>query len=209
MKRRILTAIMLAAVAWLAGPQARADVKPHSLFSDGMVLQQGVSCPIWGTADAGEQVSVVFEATKPRAATTLAAAVSADDDGKWRINLHVAPEMAGGPYTLTIKGKNSITLKDVYVGEVWVCSGQSNMEWPLRATENAEETIENAKNPNIRLFTVQKNPSDKRTRPINRSMASRAIRNGVNAIPIRSRVSRPWPITSAVSCRSRATCRWV
>jgi sialate O-acetylesterase len=160
MKRRILAAMMLAAVAWLAGPQVRADVKPHALFSDGMVLQQGAQCPIWGTADPGEQVSVIFE-TKPRAATTIAAAVNADNDGKWRINLHLASEMAGGPYTLTIKGKNTIPLKDVYVGEVWVCSGQSNMEWPLARTVNAEEAIQNAKNPMIHLFTVQKNPSDK------------------------------------------------
>jgi sialate O-acetylesterase len=63
---------------------------------------------------------------------------------------------AGGPYTLTITGKNKVTVKDVYVGEVWVCSGQSNMEWPVWASENALALIKESRNPKIRLFTVQK-----------------------------------------------------
>jgi sialate O-acetylesterase len=87
--------------------------------------------------------------------------VSAGKDGKWKVVLELAPDLAGGPYTLTIKGKNTITLKNVYVGEVWICSGQSNMEWPVSLTRNADEAIEKAKNPKIRLFTVPKNTSDK------------------------------------------------
>jgi sialate O-acetylesterase len=162
MKRRIvLAALTLAAVTCLAGRQARADVKPHALFSDGMVLQQGVKCPIWGTADPGEQVSVKIEAKKLLTTAGAGSAIEADKDGKWKVSLNIIPDMIGGPYTLTIKGKNTITLKDVYVGEVWVCSGQSNMEWPLRLTQNAEETIKNAKNAKIRLFTVAHNTPDK------------------------------------------------
>ena len=160
MKRRILAAVALAAAACLAG-QAHADVKPHALFSDGMVLQRGAQCPVWGTAAPGEKVSVIFKAVKPLTTAASTAAVEADQNGKWRVALPVAAEMAGGPYTLVIKGNNTITLKDVYVGEVWICSGQSNMEMSLNGCHNAKETIENAKNPMIRLFTVSRTTADK------------------------------------------------
>jgi sialate O-acetylesterase len=167
MKQRISIIAALLAAA-LAAPHARADVKPHALFTDGLVLQRGMKCPIWGTADPGEtvRVSVSFAAgkettVKAGSVLTLEAQLNADKDGKWRIDLPVSSEMAGGPYELTIKGKNTITLKDVYLGDVWICSGQSNMEWPLRATHNAEEVIKDSKNPKIRLFTVPKNPSAK------------------------------------------------
>jgi sialate O-acetylesterase len=69
--------------------------------------------------------------------------------------------MPGGPFTLTVSGKNKITIQDVYVGEVWICSGQSNMEWPVHSTTGADEAIKNSKNPQIRLFTVPKTTSDK------------------------------------------------
>jgi sialate O-acetylesterase len=161
MKQYIL-AIALAAAVCLAGPQVRADVKPHALFSDGMVLQRGAKCPIWGTADPGEFVAVLFAAANEKGATaTFASSTFADKNGKWRIEFPVASNIAGGPYELIIKGKNTILLKDVYIGEVWVCSGQSNMEWPLRLTHNAEEVVKKAKNPKIRLFTVPHNTSDK------------------------------------------------
>src|SRR5262249_46870590 len=115
------------------GQAARAEVKPHALFSDGMVLQQGVKCPVWGTAAPGEKVEVSYgEGGAAQATGTVA-----DRDGKWLVTL---PEhKAGGPYTLTIAGTNKVTLKDVYVGEVWVCSGQSNMEWSLANSANAKE----------------------------------------------------------------------
>jgi sialate O-acetylesterase len=81
-----------------------------------------------------------------------ATGTKADQDGKWMLKL---PEhKAGGPFTLTFRGKNTLTLKDVYVGEVWVCSGQSNMEWPVSLSANPQGAIQNAKNPKIRLFTV-------------------------------------------------------
>jgi sialate O-acetylesterase len=161
MKQRIMTAVALAAAVCLTGQQARADVKPHALFTDGMVLQRGMKCPIWGKADPGEQVSVSFSAKKENASTSVGASVAADKDGKWRIHLQVGAEMAGGPYEMTIKGTNTITLKNVYVGEVWICSGQSNMEFHLNSAHNAKEAIAAAKNPMIRLFTVPKNTSDK------------------------------------------------
>lgn len=159
MKQRLLMAAV-AVVVCLPLSSVRADVKPHALFSDGLVLQRGMKCPIWGKADPGEQVSVKLTIKKDNAAADSEASVTTDDKGNWRIEIQVAEALAGGPYEMTIKGKNTIALKEVYVGEVWICSGQSNMEWPLRATHNAEDAIAKSKNPHIRLFTVPKNTSD-------------------------------------------------
>lgn len=117
-----------------------ATVKPHALFSDGMVLQRGIAVPVWGSADTGEKVTVEFNG---QSVSTTAA------DGKWLVRLK--PLKAGGPYTLKI---NNLEIKNVLVGEVWVCSGQSNMQWSLRQTDNAATEIANAKYPMIRLFTV-------------------------------------------------------
>jgi sialate O-acetylesterase len=120
------------------------------LFSDGMVLQQGIKCPIWGTADKGEEVSITL---KTQGEPVEAKGKADENTGKWQIEL--PPQKAGGPFTLILKGKNTITVKDVFVGEVWVCSGQSNMEWPVSASANPQETIQNSANPKIRLFTVE------------------------------------------------------
>src|SRR5439155_22796199 len=117
-----------AIVLWLAAAAiAQASVKPHALFGDHMVLQQGTKVPVWGTAAAGEPITVRFRGQE---VTCIAAA-----DGSWRVEL--APLEAGGPFELTIKGNNEIKLKDVLVGEVWICSGQSNMEWPVAASKYA------------------------------------------------------------------------
>jgi sialate O-acetylesterase len=148
MKKRAFVAL-LAALAYLPGPSARADVKPHPLISDGMVLQRGMKCPVWGTADPGEEITWSLPGQQEG---TGGGGARADQDGKWRIDL--PPLKAGGPYTLTLKGKNTVTIKDVYVGEVWVASGQSNMEWPLAASATAREDIASSANPKIRLFTV-------------------------------------------------------
>jgi sialate O-acetylesterase len=153
MYRRFRIAFLLAVVAELC-PAARADVKPHPLISDGMVLQQGAKCTLWGTADPGEEVSADLDAGEKIGTT----AVKADKDGKW--SLALPPSKAGGPYTLTIKGKNTVTLKDVYVGEVWVCSGQSNMEQSVAGAANPQQTIQNSKNSKIRLFTVEHKVSE-------------------------------------------------
>jgi len=122
-----------------------ADVRLPAVFSDHMVLQQGIPVTVWGWADNGERVTVEFRNQK---VATVAA------DGKWRVRLK--PLRAGGPDRFTVTGKNQITLEDVLVGEVWVCSGQSNMEWPLRAAYNSKPDIDSSENPNLRLFTVPK-----------------------------------------------------
>jgi sialate O-acetylesterase len=148
MVRSFPAAAALAAAAWLCAA-ARADVHPHALFSDGMVLQQGVTCPVWGRAEPGEEVQVTLQADK---AVAEASGKADEKEGRWRVELPA--QKAGGPYTLTIRGKNTVTVNDVLVGEVWVCSGQSNMEWPVRFAAEAKQTIESANHPRLRLFTV-------------------------------------------------------
>ena len=97
-----------------------ADVKPNSLFNDNAVLQRDCVVPIWGTAQDGEKITVEFTGQK---VSTVA------KDGKWMVRLK--PLQAGGPFTMTITGDNTITLTNILVGDVWVAGGQSNMERPL------------------------------------------------------------------------------
>lgn len=137
----------------LTSSSARADVKLPSLISDGMVLQQGMQCPVWGWADNGEKVTVSF---RGQDVSTVA------KDGKWMVRLPVMK--AGGPWSMTIAGKNTIKLENVFVGEVWVCSGQSNMEFVLRSAANADQAIAESANPMIHLFTV---PKLKASAPVN------------------------------------------
>jgi len=126
------------------GTSVRTDVKPNNLFTDHGVLQRNCPIPIWGTADPGEEVTVAFRQEK----TT----VKAGPDGKWMVKL--PPQEAGGPNDLVISGKNKLVLRDVLVGEVWICSGQSNMEWRLSVTFNADWQIPAARIPKMRLFQV-------------------------------------------------------
>ncbi len=149
--KRLMWAAALAAAACLS-LHARADVKPSPLFSDGVVLQQGAKCPVFGTADAGETVNVSLGGDAKDAKPTSAAPATADKDGRF---VAVLTDLkAGGPYTLTISGKNTVTIKDVLVGEVWVASGQSNMEMTLNSCAGGKEAAANSKNPKIHLFTV-------------------------------------------------------
>jgi sialate O-acetylesterase len=126
-----------------------ADVRPAALFSDNMVLQQGIKTPIWGWADEGEPVTVVFRGQRVK--TTA-------KHGKWMVKL--SNLKAGGPDTLVISGKNTIELKNVLVGEVWVCSGQSNMEFPLSRSYESKADIESSANANIHLFVVPNRKAD-------------------------------------------------
>jgi len=139
--------IALALIATV--PALRAEVKPNSLFSDGMVLQRGVSVPIWGTAKDGEKVTVKFQGQT---------VVTTARDGRWMVRLKRLK--AGGPFTLSIAGDNSITINNVLVGEVWVCSGQSNMAFQLARAANAKEAVAAAGDPELRLFTVPRSATD-------------------------------------------------
>lgn len=121
-----------------------ANVRMPLLFSDGMVLQRNKEIPVWGWAEANEKVEVRFnKQTKT---------IQADKDGKWMIKL--SAEKAGGPFELIITGKNKIVIKDVLVGEVWICSGQSNMEFQMYKVMNAEKEMADADYPMIRHFGV-------------------------------------------------------
>jgi sialate O-acetylesterase len=151
---RLSKALLVFASFAMAASNARADVKPHPLFSDNMVLQQGVDVLVWGKAAPGENVSVQIEGKSTGSATAAGGAGSADKDGNWAVKFGKLP--AGTGYVLTIKGNNTITYKNVAVGEVWVCSGQSNMEWPINISETPDKVKAAAKNPNLRLYTVHK-----------------------------------------------------
>lgn len=123
---------------------ANANVRMPLLFSDGMVLQRNKEIPIWGWAEANEKVEVRFnKQTKT---------IQADKDGKWMLKL--SAEKAGGPFELIITGKNKIVIKDVLVGEVWICSGQSNMEFQMYKVMNAEKEMADSNYPMIRHFGV-------------------------------------------------------
>jgi sialate O-acetylesterase len=127
-----------------------ADVKLPAIISDNMALQQNMCVPIWGWADPGEAVTVcICNQTK---------SVCTCPDGKWIVKL--SPMAAGGPHEMTVSGSNTIIIKNVLIGEVWVCSGQSNMEWVVNNSLYANAEKEAAKHPSIRLFTVKKNVQD-------------------------------------------------
>lgn len=134
----------------LAHGTAQATVKPHNLFTGGAVLQQKIEVPIWGTARNGEKVTVEFNRQKIQ--TTA-------ENGQWIVRLR--PMNAGGPYTLKITGEdNEVIVQDVMIGEVWVCSGQSNMQWPVSASAGAQENIAGATDTMVRLFTVPRRPAE-------------------------------------------------
>jgi len=148
--RRLLPGLAASALALLPALAARAELKLAHLFSDNAVLQQGKEIPVWGWADPGETVTVEFRGRQVR--TTCY-------NGRWIVRL--PRQRAGGPDTLKITGAHQATvLTNILVGEVWVCSGQSNMEWPLSRAENSQAAIDAAANPSIRLFTVPKLKAD-------------------------------------------------
>jgi sialate O-acetylesterase len=130
-----------------AASVSHADVKLPAVLGSHMVLQRDLPLPIWGTADPGEAVSVRLD--------DQTAETTADAAGNWQVKL--APVAADGKtHRLTVKGKNTIELEDILFGEVWLGSGQSNMEWQLKNSEGASEAIAEAKHPQIRLLHVPK-----------------------------------------------------
>jgi len=129
--------------------QARAKVILPKIFSDNMVLQRNGLIPIWGWADANEKIEVRFN--------NQVKSVKAGKNGKWLIRLDA--ENAGGPYDMTIKGKNTVQIRNILVGEVWLCSGQSNMEWTVGQSMNAKQEIAAANNLFIRHIKIQRDIS--------------------------------------------------
>lgn len=137
------------AALFLAASWARAEVKPNSLFSHNAVLQQGIAVPVWGSADDGERVTVKFQDQSVSATTS---------NGRWLVRL--SPLKAGGPFTLTVVGRNTLNITNVLVGEVWLCSGQSNMEFPLGRAANGPAAVVGAADSQLRLFTVPRAAAD-------------------------------------------------
>ncbi len=143
-------------IAILCFQYAIADVKPASPFCDHMVLQHNTTVPVWGTAEPGEKVTVQIGKQKK---TTVA-----DANGQWMVQLKKI--IAGGPYTLTITGNNTVVINDVYSGEVWICSGQSNMDFTVAREDrywcgvfNEKEEVAAANYPLIRVFDTDFSPA--------------------------------------------------
>ena len=128
----------------VVGMLANANVRMPLVFSDGMVLQRNKAIPVWGWADANEKVEVRFN--------KQIKTITADASGKWMVKLD--SEKAGGPFEFTITGENKIVISNVLVGEVWICSGQSNMEFQMYKLPDFEAQKEQANNPMIRHFGV-------------------------------------------------------
>ena len=135
----------LAAILLCVAPAARGDVSLNNMFGDHMVVQQGIRNRVWGKADPGEAVTVSF-AGQTKSATAAA-------DGGWEVFLDPVQEY-GGPHTLEVKGKNIVTFADVLVGEVWVCSGQSNMQWAVNQANDPDIEKAAANFPGIRFVSV-------------------------------------------------------
>src|SRR5262245_31985498 len=133
-----LTALLLAAAP------ACGDVRLPAIFTDHMVLQQGQKNRVWGFADPGEEVIVTIAGQRQTA--------KADSKGKWQLTLDALS--VGGPHTLAVTGKNKLAVEDVLVGEVWICSGQSNMQWEVRQANDGDLEAKTANFPKIRLISV-------------------------------------------------------
>ena len=128
----------------------RADVTVPALLADHMVVQRGLPVHVWGMAAPQEAVSVTFRGETK--------SCIADDDGRWSV--YLSPGEAGGPFQMNIKASDAITLSDILVGDVWVASGQSNMELTMKWVTNADAEIAAAQYPKIRIFTVKHKPAD-------------------------------------------------
>jgi sialate O-acetylesterase len=157
MKR--ISPIFLIAVCLFCSLTAKAHVKPSALFSEHMVLQRNKPIPIFGTALPGEHITVLLN--------NLQVQTKTDKAGKWIV--YLKPQTAGGPYNMEIRSKaNTVFIPDVYIGEVWVCSGQSNMDMTVAkedrywcGVENEAEEVADAKYPKIRVFDVDYTPNNR------------------------------------------------
>jgi sialate O-acetylesterase len=150
MQRLGSAALSVLAVLMVLGSCANAEVKLPSLISDNMMLQQHVNLPIWGTAAPKEHVKVTIG---KQSVSTIAGT-----NGLWMVRLK--PLTAGGPLTMTVAGKNKLTVRNILVGEVWLCAGQSNMVMTVKQSNNAAREIADAKNyPQIRYYDVKRRAS--------------------------------------------------
>ncbi|MHB0998849.1 MAG: sialate O-acetylesterase [Armatimonadota bacterium] len=153
----IILFLAVMAVLTITVSPLNAAVKPNALFSSNAVLQREMPVPVWGDARDGENVTVEFRGQT--VATTAR-------NGMWKVTLQ--PMTAGGPYTMTITGDdNKIELRNIMVGEVWLCGGQSNMEWPLKLASTGEKAIASSADPMLRLFHTPRVALDNPVRDVN------------------------------------------
>jgi len=149
MRVRIQLGILWGVCLTLATAVAPAAVKLPAMIGDNMVLQREQPLPLWGWDAPGAKVTVTLGDAK--------ATATANDKGKWMVQL---PAMkAGGPHTLCVQGSDTVTVKNILVGEVWICSGQSNMEWSVAGSANASEEIAAADHPRIRHIKIRQTPA--------------------------------------------------
>ncbi len=140
----LFSIVVFTSLSSFLSPETRASVRLPRVFGNDMVLQRDSKTPVWGWASPGEKV--VVDICGQRKSTV------ASEQGTWRIEL--APQPAGGPYELTVRGTNTITYSNVYYGEVWICAGQSNIVFPLKRSKSAPETAQTATYPQLRFLTV-------------------------------------------------------
>ena len=131
---------------------AYADVMLSPLFGDNMVFQRDAPHHIWGKADPGEKVTVALQMVTAGMTAAISTETVTGANGTWEVFL--SPQKAGGPYRLTITGKNIIALNNVLIGDVWLCGGQSNMQFSLQRAATGKEAIGASADPNLRLFKV-------------------------------------------------------
>ena len=142
----MLALVLQMLVGAVCPAQDAAKFEVSTIFGDSMVLQRDLPLPVWGWAQPGTEVSVTLGGNT--------ATAKAGEDGRWLAKLPAMP--AGGPHELVIKGPETLTLKDVLIGDVWVCSGQSNMQWSVQNSKNRDEEIAAANYPQLRQFDLQR-----------------------------------------------------
>ncbi len=149
-KMKSLNLILTLIAFTISSLVSQAQVRVADVFSDSMVLQRDLEVNIWGKANPKEKIKLTFNGQKK--------STKSDNNGDW--NIVLKPMKAGGPFDMRICGENEVEFKNILIGDVWICSGQSNMEWPVSKSNNAENEIEKADYPQIRLFTVPRKISN-------------------------------------------------
>ncbi|WP_339908516.1 sialate O-acetylesterase [Symmachiella dynata] len=153
--------LLLLAIIFTAPAAVDADVTVPQFFGNHMVLQRDKPVKLWGWADKGEKVTVALGEAQQE--------TTADDDGRWSVHFPARPA-SREPVAITIQGKDySLAFDDVLFGDVWICSGQSNMEWPVTRTNDAKKEIAAADHPTMRLFTVKRSKQETPQRDVSGS----------------------------------------
>ena len=145
---RSMASVVLLAALCLSPGGAKADIDFDGLFSSGAVLQRGVRVPIFGTGDDGDEVVLTLQG---QTATTTVAS------GRWRVEF--SPLEAGGPFAITVGGTNEFNVKNVYVGDVWVCAGESNMQSAVQSADGGSSAVLSPKNRRLHYFNVKREGS--------------------------------------------------